>query len=110
MGRVMKSYAKEGTINKKRLLIKKSIVVKNSLENSDHYLLLNTSNGESYEVNITGKKILDYCNGSLTKDEIAKKIAEMDRYETNRGDERVLIEDIIQYCEILLKEGILDEI
>lgn len=106
----MKSHVKEGIINKKRLSIKKSIVVRNSLENPDHYLILNTSTGESYEVNITGKKILDYCNGSLTKDEIAKKIVEMDKHETNRGNERILIKDIIQYCEILLKEGILDEI
>lgn len=105
----MKSRAKGGTSNKKRVLVKKSIVVRNSLENPDHYLILNTSTGESYEVNITGKKILDCCNGSLTKDEIAKKIVEMDRYKINRGDERILIKDIIQYLETLLKEGILDE-
>lgn len=89
--------------------IKKSIVVRNSLENPDHFLILNTSTGESYEINITGKKILDYCNGSLTKDEIAKKIAEMDRNEGNRCDERISIKDIIKYIEILLKEGILDD-
>lgn len=92
------------------MLTRKSIIVRNSLENPNHFLVLNTSTGESYEINVTGKRILDCCFGSLTKDEIAKKIVEMNRCETNRSNERILIKDIIQYVEILLKERILDEI
>lgn len=84
-------------------------MVKKSLENPDDYLILNTSTGESYEINATGKRILDYCNGSLTKDEIARKLVELDRKDTNGSGERVSIEDVIEYIQTLLEEQILDE-
>jgi len=47
--------AKGGIIIKKRVLMRKSITVRNNLENPNHLLVLNTSTGESYEINVTGK-------------------------------------------------------
>lgn len=84
-------------------------MVRNSLENLGHYLVLNASTGESFEVNITGKKILDSCNGSLTRDEIAKKV-DINNHDIKGSNERTLIKDIIQYVEVLLEEKILEEI
>ncbi|HKZ95117.1 MAG TPA: PqqD family protein [Candidatus Bathyarchaeia archaeon] len=89
---------------RKKAIKRKRIVVRDSLESSGHYLVLNTSNGDSYEINATGKLILDCCDGSLTKDEIAKKIAD-----TYRPKEKVLNIDVIRYLNLLLKKGILDE-
>jgi len=82
-------------------------VIRESLEKPDHFLVLNTSTGASYEINNTGKKILECCDGTLARGEIAKKVAGMEK--CKKRNSVLLIKDITEYCKILLKEGIIDE-
>ena len=82
-------------------------MIRESLENPDHFLVLNTSTGASYEINNTGKKILECCNGTLARGEIAEKVAGLEKCKERKSV--LLIKDITEYCKILLREGIIDE-
>jgi hypothetical protein len=82
-------------------------VIRDSLENPDHFLVLNTLTGASYEINNTGRKILECCNGTLAGGEIAKKVAGMEKCKKSKSV--LLMKDITEYFKILLREGIIEE-
>lgn len=53
--------------------IAQNIVIR-AYPNSDYFLVMNTKNGEVYQTNETGKKILELCDGKKTVEEIIKEL------------------------------------
>ncbi|MDP4267819.1 MAG: PqqD family protein [Bacteroidota bacterium] len=84
----------------------KDWLIRKDTSSEESYLLMNIISGDVFEINQTGKYIIELCDGTNTDAEIIGKIINADVDNINNY-EKATSNDITKYLKFLIKENII---